>query len=477
MEMNRPLRLILILLAAIAVLATSCSSESEPGVASQAQIAQQPTEERPDDPAPTAEPAIETPTAVPIADESANDAAAVVTRAVANRIYDPINPVSVEPIRQLGASGDIEQAWIVADALRFVGRGPELEALITAAQDLTGLQLEPTTAWLSLNNHLLAEDIPAPPGYRALKAEIFEAVDVTWTHLFNDDDVTLDWREVTFGGVLADRRSFGSDESCLCIPSLDEPPAVAIDQADWFPDNELVFGIVVDDVARAYPRNILATHEMVNDVIADRRIAIPYCTLCGSARAYFMDDLPDQFDQAVLRTSGLLRRSNKISFDLQTLSMVDTFTGRAISGPWLDAGVELTPITLLITTWGDWQAAHPNTTLMAGKDGDGAKYPLELVEPFADTGLAFPVGAINDSLFPQTPVLGVIGPDGSPVAFESTAAKAALTAGESVEFQGITLQLDGGGLRAFDARGQELDAHEAAWFAWSQFHPTTELWR
>ena len=38
------------------------------------------------------------------------------------------------------------------------------------------------------------------------------------------------------------------------------------------------------------------------------------------------------------------------------------------------------------------------------------------------------------------------------------------------------LALDGGGIRAVDTNGKDLGSHQAFWFAWSQFHPKTELW-
>ena len=36
--------------------------------------------------------------------------------------------------------------------------------------------------------------------------------------------------------------------------------------------------------------------------------------------------------------------------------------------------------------------------------------------------------------------------------------------------------MSGDGLLAFDSDGAPITAHQAFWFAWSQFHPTTELW-
>jgi hypothetical protein len=54
-------------------------------------------------------------------------------------------------------------------------------------------------------------------------------------------------------------------------------------------------------------------------------------------------------------------------------------------------------------------------------------------------------------------------------------ARLALEAGEDVALADVTLQPDSGGLRAF-TDGEEIPAHEAFWFAWSQFQPQTRLW-
>ena len=39
------------------------------------------------------------------------------------------------------------------------------------------------------------------------------------------------------------------------------------------------------------------------------------------------------------------------------------------------------------------------------------------------------------------------------------------------------LRLDGGGVRAVDAAGNEIEGHQSFWFAWSQFMPNTLLWQ
>ena len=178
----------------------------------------------------------------------------------------------------------------------------------------------------------------------------------------------------------------------------------------------------------------------------------------------------------MLRTSGLLSRSNKVMYDLTTMSVFDTFTGAAVSGPLQDAGVVLTQGTVTVTTWGEWKTAHPGTRIVAEDGGIGRAYELDPLRGRDDEGPIFPTGAVDPRLPVHEPVVGVITGDGTAVAFPADAARDALAAGDEVAAAGVELFDDGGGLRARTVDGSELAAHEAFWFAWSQFHPDTALW-
>ncbi len=408
------------------------------------------------------------------ADDLAADA---LIERISARIYDPVNPVDPDVVLALGDSTDDRMAWLVADSLRFVGRGAEFDALVTVGSELGGLELRPETAWLELNNHLLAEDRPAPPRYREHKRDLYVAVDATWAPFFADDDADIDWRFVSFGGVLADRRPFGSEETCQCIAALDDPPAAPADNVPWLSDGDLVIGLTVGGESRAYPLHIMETHELVNDVLGGERIALAYCTLCGAGQAYLVDRVPEEFQPVVLRTSGLLHRSNKIMFDLNSRSMVDTFGGFARTGPWREAGVVLEQTATVTSEWGAWRADHPQTTVMTGLGGAGPDYPLDPLGGRDDGGPIFPIGDVDQRLFPQTDVIGVTTGDGTAVAFPLVPARDAIRDGEAVTAAGVTVMLDGTGLRAVADDGSELTSHQAFWFAWSQFNPDTVIWQ
>ena len=386
-------------------------------------------------------------------------------------------------VSRLAESGDARLAWILSDILRFVRPGDIADRATSAFEELTGARLSDDPAasrspWQSLTDHLIAWDLPAFDGYADYKGRLFTLIEPGWQPFFEDTDADIDWRLVSWGGVLIDARDFGDPRPCPlgCIPALDDPGVTEAEGGSWYPDDGIVFAVVIGDEARAYPRHIMEIHEMVNDELGGRRIGMPYCTLCGSAQVYFTDDVPDGVEMPVLRTSGLLSRSNKVMFDLVTKSVFDTFTGRAVSGPLYRLGLVLPQATVVTTTWGDWKAAHPGTTIVAQGGGVGRVYPSNPLGGRDDHGPIFPVGDVDERLGVQDQVFGVVLGDGTPVAFPVEAAAAALRAGEAVELSGVELRLDGGGVRAFDADGDEITGHQAFWFAWSQFMADTLLW-
>ena len=311
-----------------------------------------------------------------------------------------------------------------------------------------------------------------------MKSSLFTLVEPRWAPFFADTDAAIDWRWVSWGGVLIDDRPLGATDPCArgCIPALDDPALTDAAGGDWYPDDAIVFGIIEDDDVVALPKHIMEVHEMVNMTIGGRRFGIPYCTLCGSAQAYYTDRVPDGVDVPVLRTSGLLSRSNKVMYDLTTMSVFDTFTGAAVSGSLQDAALVLEQGTVTVTTWGEWRAAHPDTRIVAEDGGIGRSYDLDPLGGRDDGGPIFPTGDVDPRLPVQEPVVGVITADGTAVAFPAGAARTALAAGREVAAAGVELYGDGGGLRARTTDGGELAAHEAFWFAWSQFHPDSELW-
>ena len=320
----------------------------------------------------------------------------------------------------------------------------------------------------------MAWDIPAPPGYLTYKRQIFTSLIPGWENIFVEGDI--DWRHVSWGGVLIDARAYDETlEPCNCIPAADNPEVTDVAGADWLKDDDIVFGVNVGDEYRAYPRQIMEVREMVNDTLGGRNLGIPYCTLCGSMQAYFTDDVPEGVERPVLRTSGLLIRSNKVMYDVNTYSVFDTFLGTAVTGPLADKGVKLKQAGVVTTDWGTWKKAYPQTTVLK------EKYALGRNPDFRNNrdanGPIFPVGDVDPRLPVHEDIVGVVTASGKPVAFQRTKALAALIRGETITYENIELKLEGGGVKALSTDGEDLGGHQAFWFAWSQFYPETVLWQ
>ncbi|WP_095595880.1 DUF3179 domain-containing (seleno)protein [Actibacterium pelagium] len=376
-------------------------------------------------------------------------------------------------LAEVAESGDPRLAWIISDLMRFATH-PQLNAeLGGAASALLGITDKGTMHWGIVTDHLIAWDIPAPPDYLEVKRTIFTNIIPGWERIFVEGDI--DWRLVSWGGVMVDDRPYGTtDDPCNCIPAADNPEVSSAKDATWLKDSDIVFGIEVNGEYRAYPRRIMEVREMVNDTLGGRDLGIPYCTLCGAAQAYFTDNLPDGVERPVLRTSGLLSRSNKVMYDITSWSVFDTFLGKAVTGPLAKKGIELDQATVITTDWGTWKTEHPETTVLIEDLALGRDFDFRNNRD-AD-GPIFPIGDVDPRLPVQEDIIGVIAASGTPVAFPRGKALIALQNGQEIAFENVRLKLDAGGIRAVDVDGSDLGSHQAFWFAWSQFHPGTALW-
>ena len=114
-------------------------------------------------------------------------------------------------------------------------------------------------------------------------------------------------------------------------------------------------------------------------------------------------------------TSGWLFRSNKLMYDRKTNTLWHQFRGEPVVGPLADSGITLEVLPVALTTWADWVAAHPDTTVL---DQDTGVYPADFYEPESNRdsayydyrqreGTMFPVPSTSDLLQTKSRVFGV----------------------------------------------------------------------
>ena len=256
-----------------------------------------------------------------------------------------------------------------------------------------------------------------------------------------------------------------------CIPSIDEPRFVAAGEADFLADGDIVMALELDGEARAYPVSILNYHEIVNDKVAGRPVAITYCPLCGSGLVF-----ERTFEGRVVEfgVSGLLRNNDLVLYDRATESLWQQITGRAFAGPM--RGQELQTVPVAMTRWGTWRAAHPGTRVLSIETGFDRPYANKT--PYGDYDsserLLFPV-ALDRRLHPKTVVYGV---ETEGASFAVT--ERALQRHKKIEQRGepgLAWELTGSGqveVRRIDT-GEPVVPHRMFWFAWFSFHIDTLL--
>lgn len=279
------------------------------------------------------------------------------------------------------------------ELLRF-SRAPVQTRLIRLLEARTGQDHGPDLeAWYQW---LWQRQVEPWDRYADFKAALYRLVDPAFEGYFGPDrraEIRLD--EVVWGGVAQDG-----------IPPLRAPQMIPASEASYLDERDVVFGLEVEGDARAYPKRILAWHEMFLDTVGGVPVAGVYCTLCGSMVLY-----ETTWEDTVheLGTSGFLFRSNKLMYDRATQSLWSTLWGRPVIGPLVGRGIRLRMRSVLTTTWGEWRRRHPTTRVLSLDTGyerdysEGAAYR----DYFATDELMFAVPELDDRLPNKAEVLAL----------------------------------------------------------------------
>jgi len=340
------------------------------------------------------------------------------------------------------------------------------------------------------------------PDYSEFLATFFADIDPRFREYFTDrpkTDIRLD--EIRWGGVRRDG-----------IPPLKNPKMIRADEATYLEDDNVVFGVAINGDVRAYPRRILAWHEMVKDKIGGLELNGVYCTLCGSMIVY---DTTVNGVHHELGTSGFLYRSNKLMYDHATKSMWSTLSGTPVVGPLVGQGIELKTLYVVTTTWKEWRRRHPGSLVLSLDTGHRRDYGEGVAyrDYFGTDRLMFNVPKVDDRLLNKAEVLALrstgspqeqlaidaaflaktpvyhdrIGREAFVVLTDKSGANRVYATG-GVNFagwdgdtvardqQGRTWQVHEDGLAGPGNRKlARLPAHRAFWFGWYSQYPATRL--
>ncbi|MEM6930308.1 MAG: DUF3179 domain-containing protein [Myxococcota bacterium] len=347
---------------------------------------------------------------------------------------------------------------------------------------------------------LWARPYEPSPDYLTFKGQLYRGIDPRFEGYFDPTDpaprIRMD--EVRWGGVRQDG-----------IPPLRDARFDAAGEVPWLNDRDVVFGVVLGDDVVAFPKRILAWHEMLTTELDGKPIVGVYCTLCGSMIVYGATTADGVVHE--MGTSGFLYRSNKLMFDRATQSLWTTLGGYPVAGPLADQDLGLPMYSVVTTTWKDWRARHPESRVLSLRTGhvrdyrEGAAYR----DYFATDALMFTVPAVDGRLDNKAEVLALRrGDDRLAIAArflkrrpvhhdtldgarvvvltDKGGANRVYAAGDVTfrHFDGKTTATDTSGtawtlaedgLLSGARRLERLPSHRAFWFGWHAAFPETRL--
>ncbi|MEZ5038972.1 MAG: DUF3179 domain-containing protein [Saprospiraceae bacterium] len=260
------------------------------------------------------------------------------------------------------------------------------------------------------------------------------------------------------------------------VPSIENPHFLSAEKTDYLKDNDMVIGVSVNGIAKAYPVKIMNYHEIINDRFGEDNIAVTYSPLCANAMAF-----STTFDgkKQTFGVSGLLYNNNLLFYDWETESLWSQMMGQAVTGA--ASGKKLSQIPVEHTTWAAWKTRHPETKVLSANTGYDRNYDLD---PYALYGektkkTMFPVEFRDKKLSLKEKVVGVkIGREyrAYPMALLPNASKTPI----SDKLNGVEIQISYDALtktaQVNDLDGRIIPTVTTYWYAWFAFHPETDIY-
>jgi len=189
------------------------------------------------------------------------------------------------------------------------------------------------------------------------------------------------------------------------IPAIDSPNFSSVADVDYLKNDDLVIGVIFNDVAKAYPHAILDWHEIVNDEVSFLDVGLTYCPLTGTGIAW---DRNINGSITTFGVSGKLYNTNLIPYDRASDSYWSQMRLDCVNGDLI--GDQISTYNVIETSWATWKKAYPNSTVMNTDTGHSRNYDQY---PYGDyrtnhSRIIFPVGIDDNRLPAKERVLGLI---------------------------------------------------------------------
>jgi hypothetical protein len=126
----------------------------------------------------------------------------------------------------------------------------------------------------------------------------------------------------------------------------------------------------INEDIRVYPLQILVWHEIVNDVVGGKPIAVTYCPLCFTNQVFNRTLIDGNIVE--FGTSGKLYNSNLVMYDRKSNSLWSQALGEGIVGNY--SGIKLEKIPFDIAYWKEWKKLYPESKVLSRDTGSVRPY-------------------------------------------------------------------------------------------------------
>jgi hypothetical protein len=220
---------------------------------------------------------------------------------------------------------------------------------------------------------------------------------------------------------------------------------------------------------------ILVYHEIVNDEIAGKPVAITYCPLCGTAMVFSRSIGERTLSFGV---SGLLHQSDVLMYDRQTESLWSQLEMGSVAGPLVGKKLTWQPSEQM--TWDAWKKKYPQGQVLSIETGFKRDYSRNVYAGYAENpGTMFPVPEHRTELPPKAWVAGIVLGDKA-FAFPLKQLPPNKILKQKLDDFAIEVFYDPS-IRQITVRksleGDAIPVVQVYWFAWQAFYPDTGLWK
>lgn len=239
---------------------------------------------------------------------------------------------------------------------------------------------------------------------KRIKIEIFVLLMITLT-IMSCNSVTDSTTSVKGKWLIPQNEVFDGGPGRDGIPALESPEMISLSQASYLNDGDLVIGVKSGNAVRAYPHKILDWHEIINDKVGKKTLAVTYCPLTGSAIGW---NRVINGQETTFGVSGLLYNTNLIPYDRATGSNWSQMLLESVNGQNINKKVLV--YRVVETTWATWKEMFPQSKVVSTNTGYSRNYQNF---PYGDyrtnnDNILFPVKPEDNRLPKKERVLGIV---------------------------------------------------------------------